>query len=258
MSLPGLQKMCGLLLAAFLCVPAWASKTDTTSTPPGTLNYVEGQAQFNDTSLNPTSIGQSTLQDGQTLRTESGKAELVLTPGVYLRAGDNTSVKMMDSSLTDTSLKLLAGHAIVEVTDIYKQNDIRVQEGTATSHLVKNGLYEFDLRENQIRVFQGEAIVHDGDQRVKLKAGHDMSLAGNGLSRSQKFDKQAFEQSDLYKWSNLRSTYLAEANIGSPQWAEANGSYGLGPWGYGPGWWGPGWDWGWGWGPWGGWWGPWW
>jgi FecR protein len=239
------QVMAGSFLAGILCVPAWASNTDANSAVPGTLNYVEGQAQFGDTSLSPKSIGQSTLEVGQTLNTERGNAELVLTPGVFLRAGNNTSVKMVADSLTNTDLDLLKGHAMVEVTDLYKQNDIRVQEGNATARLLKTGLYDFDLKWNQIRVFEGKAVVHEGDRDVVLKRGHEITLAENAPKKSQKFDKETLTQDELWKWSTLRSTYLAEANEGSAQWTAVNG------------WYGPGWGWGWGgwWGPgWGGWW----
>jgi hypothetical protein len=262
MKLSRLQGMASLCLAAILCVPAWASNTDTDSALPGTLNYVEGHAQFNGTSLNSKSVGESTLGVGQTLSTQGGKAELVLTPGVFLRAGDNTSVKMVADSLTNTMLKLVEGHAMVEVTELYKQNDIRIREGNTVTRLLKPGLYDFDLNQNQVRVFDGKAIVSEGDRHVTLKAGHDTTLADNALSKSHKFNKEAFVNDELYKWNSLRSTYLAEANVGSAQWAMTNGWYDWG-WGWGPGWWGPGWwgpGWGWGWGGWGwgGWWGPWW
>jgi hypothetical protein len=266
--LSSLQAMVSVLLAAVICVPAWASNTDTTSTMPGTLNYVEGHVQFNDTSLDSKSVGESMLGVDQTLNTKRGKAELVLTPGVFLRAGDNTSVKMVADSLTNTELELLKGEAMVEVTDLYKENDIRIREGNATARLLKPGLYDFDLNQNEIRVFNGKASVTEGDRHVMLKSGRDTALTGDSFTKPRKFDKEAFEN-DLYRWSNLRSTYIAEANEGSGQWTMAYGWYGPGWWG--PGWWGPGWGWGWGgwgwdgwgwdgwWGPgWGGWWGPWW
>jgi FecR protein len=246
------QVMSVLFLAAVLSLPAWASNTDTNSALPGTLNYVEGQAQFNGTSLNSKSVGQSTLEVGQTLKTQDGKAELLLTPGVFLRSGENTSVKMIADSLTNTELDLVKGHAMVEVTLLYKQNDIRIQEGNAIARLIKTGLYDFDLNHNQIRVLNGEAIVKEGDREITLKGNHEISLTENAPRKTSHFDKKAYQNNDLYAWNSLRSTYLAEANIGSDQWAIANGWYG---WGWGPDWWGPGW-WGLGWG-WGGWWGPW-
>jgi hypothetical protein len=262
MKLSGWHVCCSLFLAALLCVPAWAadadtnsaSATDTYSTLPGTLKYVEGQAQFNGNALNPKSVGE-TLGIGQTVSTERGHAELVLTPGVYLRVGDNSSVKMNDNSLSNTVLHLLDGHVMVDVTEFHKENDIRIKEGNATTRLLKTGLYDFDLSANQIRVFKGRASVDEGDRSVTLTAGHDVTLAENAPKKAKKFDESKLKTSTLYRWNDLRSTYMAEANPEN-QWGLYNPYWGPYWGGWGPGWgWG---DWGWGWGGWGGPWGWWW
>ena len=68
------------LLAAILSAPAWGSETSAQSAIPGTLNYVEGQASIGDQALSSKSIGTAELQPGQSLVTEKGKAEVLLTP----------------------------------------------------------------------------------------------------------------------------------------------------------------------------------
>ncbi|MGA7472186.1 MAG: hypothetical protein WBW60_05610, partial [Candidatus Sulfotelmatobacter sp.] len=119
-----LQGLASLFLAALLSVPAWASNNaSSNSAVPGTVNYVEGQAYVADQPLDHNSIGKTTLEVGQSLNTDTGKAEILLTPGVFLRVGDNTSVKMVSAGLTDTELRLDQGHAMVEVDQIYPQND---------------------------------------------------------------------------------------------------------------------------------------
>ena len=80
-----------VILAAILSAPAWASKTAL----PGTLNYVEGNASIGEQTLNSQSIGSAELQPGQSLVTGNGKAEVLLIPGVFLRVGNNSSVKMI-------------------------------------------------------------------------------------------------------------------------------------------------------------------
>src|SRR6266849_3032492 len=171
------QGFASLFLAALLCVPAWASNPRANSAVPGTLNYVEGQAYVAGQSLDHNSIGNTTLEVGQSLTTEKGKAEILLTPGVFLRAGYNSSVKMVAAGLTDTELKLAQGLAMVEVTQIHPQNDLRVVQGDATARIMKPGLYDFDSQQNQIRVFDGEAMVREGDKQIKLKAGHELTVA---------------------------------------------------------------------------------
>ena len=241
------QGLSGLVLAALLSVPAWANTASSNSAVPGTLNYVEGQVSLADQPLDHNSIGKTTVEVGQSLNTQTGKAEILLTPGVFLREGDNSSVTMVNSGLADTELRLTQGHAMVEVDQIYPQNDLRVQEGNATARIMKPGLYDFDLQQNQMRVFDGEAMVQEGDKQIKLKAGHELAVAQNAPEKTEKFDKKAMNGDDLYRWSSLRSDYTAEANVDAARIVVADGWYG-GGW-YGAGFWGPGWG-GWYWDPW--------
>jgi hypothetical protein len=258
MKLFQVQGLAALFLAALLSVPASATATVATtsagsnSAVPGTVNYVEGQATIADHALDQMSVGKTNLEAGQTLDTQKGKVELLLTPGVFLRIGDNSSVTMLSTGLADTEVRLTQGHAIVEVDDIYKQNDLRVIEGDTVVRMMKPGLYDFNLRQNEVRVFDGEAQVQDGDREIRLKSGHELNVASTGQVKAASFNKKDYEDGSLYNWSSLRSSYLAEANIN-----EANTLAAEGGWGF----WGPGWGWGgwgWGWGGWGGWgWDPW-
>lgn len=219
----------GLVLAAMLSVPVWAANAAL----PGTLNYVEGQANVGDQTLNAKQIGSVELQAGETLDTQSGKAEILLTPGVFLRVGDNGAAQLVSSSLTNTEARIDKGQAMVEVAEIHEDNLLRIASNGATTQLLKDGLYGFDADSGAVRVFKGEALVRDGDQQVKVKGGHEVDLNGTAKLKSRKFDKNSFEQSDLYRFSNLRSEYLAEANVDAARTYYAGG----------PGWYGPGWYW---------------
>jgi len=217
-------------LAGVLSALAWGANTAL----PGTINYVEGQAQIGDQSLDAKSIGSAQLQAGQSLRTQSGKAEVLLTPGVFLRLGDNSAAEMISPRLTKTEVTIQEGDALVEVAEIHGENDLRIREDGATALLLKTGIYSFDAANKQIRVFDGKAEVLDGDRQITVKGGHEVDLSAP--LKSQKFDKNDYKQSDLYRWSSLRSSYLAEANIDAARTYYVNG------W-YGPGWIGAGWYW---------------
>ncbi len=60
------------LMAAILTLPAWGLDTNKNSAVPGTLNYVEGQAEIGNEALKSKSIGNVELQPGQTVNTETG------------------------------------------------------------------------------------------------------------------------------------------------------------------------------------------
>lgn len=229
MRLPRLKTLSGFLLAAVLTAPAWAANTAL----PGTLNYIEGQATVGDQSLNAKSVGSVELLPGQTLTTGNGKAEILLTPGVFLRVGDNSEVKMVSSNLTNTEADLTKGQATVEVAEIHQYNNLRVGQNGASTQMLKDGLYAFDADHDQVRVFKGEAVVQDNDQNVKMKAGHELDLNQTVKLKATKFDEKAYQMSDLYRFSYLRSEYLAEANVDMAR------QYYVG----GPRWYGPGWYW---------------
>ncbi|MGH9510760.1 MAG: FecR domain-containing protein [Terriglobales bacterium] len=229
MRIPGLKAFAGFFLAAILSAPALGDAGRANSALPGTLNYVEGQASIGSQVLNSEAIGSSELQSGQSLTTQNGKAEVLLTPGVFLRVGADSSVTMVSPSITDTELAVNKGRAMVEVAEIHPQNDIRITEDGATTKLLKTGLYDFDSNRNEVRVFDGKAVTEDEGHRVTVKGSHEVNLAQGSTFKAKKFDKKSFEEGDLYRWSSLRSAYLAEANVDAAGIYAAN----IGPWGAG-------------------------
>ncbi len=234
-----IQALGSLSLACALAIPAWGAAAPSRETAnPGSLNYVEGQASIGAETLGPKSVGSADLAAGQSLVTRNGRVEVLLTPGVFLRVGDNSSVTMLSPSLIDTKLRVDKGDATVEVDEIHRQNDLQITEDGATTRLLHTGFYDFDANQGDVRVLQGQAVVLDGDRRVKVKGGHEVDIqATNGSLSEHKFNKDAYKSGDsLYCWSSLRSAYVAEANV------NAAPAYYVGGW-YGPGWWGAGWYW---------------
>jgi hypothetical protein len=217
-----------LALAMSIPLTALAATPDRPRTGrPGTVNYVEGQASIGSQTLNEKSGGSVELTSGQTLTTQNGKVEVLLTPGVLLRVGDNSTLKMVSPSLSNTEVELDSGRAMIDAAEVLPDNRLIVDEGNASIELTKRGLYDFDAAQGQIRVFDGEAIVTEGGKHTKVKAGHTVNLSGSLKSRS--FNRDQYAQDDLYRWSSLRSSYLAEANYNEAPY------YAGGPY-FAPGW----------------------
>lgn len=126
-----LKALGSFILAALLSSPVWGAS------PPevGTLNYVEGQAEINGQPVTGKSVGSAVLGADQSLDTEKGRAEILLTPGIFLRLDDNSSVKMVDSGLADTVVALQHGRAMVEVTEIRRENNVRLNEDNVSTRL---------------------------------------------------------------------------------------------------------------------------
>ncbi len=182
---------------------------------PGTLNYVEGQVSVAGSPVTSHSVGTTTLEAGQAIQTKVGRAEVLLTPGIYLRVGSNSTLKMVSPDLTHTEVALVSGKADVEVDNIYKQNDILVDQGGSQARLLKPGLYAFNTTKATMRVFEGEANVVPIDNRddvkhITVKSSHKLLIDGTP-SKPVHFQKEG-SQDGLYAWSSLRSEYLGEAN----------------------------------------------
>jgi hypothetical protein len=75
-----------ILLIVVLLVPAWSQQANSHTPRPGSINYVEGQASVGAEPLDPNAIGSVDLAKDQFLTTQAGKVEVLLTPGIFLRA----------------------------------------------------------------------------------------------------------------------------------------------------------------------------
>jgi hypothetical protein len=230
-------------LNAFLALPAMiilpAGLAIAAGSPiPGAVNYVEGQVSIAGQPVTPQSVGSVQLQPNQVIETGQGHAELLLTPGVFLRLGDNSSVRLVSPNLGDTRVELLQGRAIVEVAEIFKDSNVWVMLDGASTRLDKEGLYSFDANARLVQVFDGEATVQANDHQVNLKKERQLALVEP--FKSAHFDAKAqAAQNPLYAWSNLRSEYEAEASMQSARTVFVGG----GPYWYGAGWyWNPYWD----------------
>lgn len=230
------------LLAGILSVPAWAqtypnmNQTNPNMNAPqqgpniGMINYIEGQASIDSQPLNPSAVGQASLQAGQVLNTQNGRVEILLTPGVILRLDANSAVMMNSPGLANTDLTLQRGRAIVEADQVLPGNNIMIRVGNAATRLQRNGLYEIDANSGLIRTFDGQAAIQVNGRDIDVKAGHQLALNTNEKLKVRGFDKKANED-ELYRWASLRSAYLAEANVNAARMYTAGG-----PNFYGAGW----------------------
>jgi hypothetical protein len=225
----------GLGWAMVLATSGWAH--DVHPARPGSINYVEGNACIGTQDLGPKSPGSVDLGRGETLTTETGKVEILLTPGVFLRVADNSSVRMLSPGLANTEIAVEKGRAAIEGLDIRKENNIRIILNDTSTKLVSNGLYEFDETQNEIRVFRGKADVYAKDQEITLTREREIDLNGEGKLKARDFDTRKYED-EFFRWSALRSGYLSEASVD-----EARLYIGYGPGWYGPFWYGAGWYW---------------
>jgi hypothetical protein len=212
---------------------AWAQQV--ISAHSGVIHFVEGQVTLEGTPVQPKFAEFPDVKNGQTLASQDGRAEVLLTPGVILRIGENSSFKMLSNSRSDTRLEVLSGEAVVEVGELLANNAITLVSGDAHIELIKRGLYLVSSDPAKLRVYEGEARVTAGNQTLVAHKGREV-LMGAVL------DMSGFEVKDvdaLMRWASRRSEALAQANVSSARTASSQGyvgsGYGNGGYGYGNG-----------------------
>ena len=218
-----------LRLAGLLSLSSILALAQTTVGRPGAINYVEGDVTLNGGALNAKSVGSTEVAPGQTLRTGQGKAEILLTPGVFVRLDDHSSLQMVSPALTDTEVQLTSGRAMVEVDQILKENHLAVIDSGFSTTLEKTGLYRFQASPAMVAVYDGKAETRVDDRNIEVGKGKQLALIA-GVRKPVKFD--GAKTGELYAWSKLRSSYMAEANAASAQTIFGDNPY----WYYGTGW----------------------
>lgn len=199
---------------------AWAQQV--ISAHSGVIHFVEGQVTLEGQPVQPKFAEFPDVKNGQTLAAQDGRAEVLLTPGVILRIGENSSFKMLSNNRSDTRLAVLSGSAIVEVGELLPSNAITLIYGDTHVELIKKGLYRVDAGGDpgKLRVYDGEARVTAGDQTLVAHKGREV-LLGTVL------DMNGFDVKDtdaLMRWAARRSEYLAQANVSAARTASNLGS----------------------------------
>lgn len=153
---------------------------------------------------------QDNLDAGDRLTTgASGRAEMLLNPGSYLRLAEHSEIELIDTSLDAVRLKLLRGSALVEVTGGDEQRALTEVTTPQTVVVInRKGLYRVDAvnATTTVRVRKGRAIVGG----VTVKDGRQIVIDRSGTGQVVKFDRKIEDSFDL--WSGQRAGTLAAAN----------------------------------------------
>jgi hypothetical protein len=196
-----------VVLAGASC--AWGQSV--ISAQSGMVHYVEGKVLLEGQPVEPKFGDFPAVKNNEVLETAEGRAEVLLTPGVFLRLAENSSFKMLSNRLSDTAFEVLSGSAMVEVDELMKDNAITVRYKDATMALSKQGLYRVDADSGKLRVYDGEADVTYGIKTVQVHKGKQVELTETLLAST--FDVK--DTDAFYRWVSRRSEYIASANVSS-------------------------------------------
>jgi hypothetical protein len=209
-----------------------ATAQSVISAKSGIIHYVEGRVFLNDFLVESKFSQFPDIKENQQLRTEEGRVEVLLTPGVFLRMGENSAIRMVTNRLIDTRLELLSGEVVVEADELLKDNGVTIVYKDYAVQLQKHGVYRIDSEPARLRVYDGEALVDLNGKTQEVKEGH--ALAMDGELHVAGFDKKK-DTDELYLWGAHRSEYIAMANVSAAKMVADSGTYaGTSSWYFNP------------------------
>ncbi len=158
------------------------------------------------------------MRNGDLLSTEPGAfAEVLLNPGAYLRLNEKTSLRALNTSLTNVQFELVGGSAILEVGEVSKESPLQINTPHGQFVVKRDGLHRFDIAGNATRVAvrQGEIWLGSREEVMaksgtKIGRGKTALVKGPGAPELAKVDRDAFDNFDV--WSFNRAQTLVAAN----------------------------------------------
>src|SRR6516165_5039226 len=105
--------MRSLLAAVILLSPAAAQSV--LSTKSGMITYVEGKVLLNNKIIQVMPRHPPEMPDYLVLRTEHGRAEVMLNACAVLHIDENSSIRLLANTLTYPQVELVSGTAVVEL-----------------------------------------------------------------------------------------------------------------------------------------------
>lgn len=146
------------------------------STHSGIVLFSEGAVYLGNEPLTPHVGRFPSVPKGAELRTDEGRAELLLTPTVFLRIDEKSAIRMVTNELSDTRIELLAGSAVVDgagpgpgtsVTLLYRKWSVR---------LLEQGRYRIDADTARLWALHGNVQVSAGDDQRRVSVEQGMFL----------------------------------------------------------------------------------
>jgi hypothetical protein len=185
---------------ALLAVPAAAQRT--LAARPGTISYVEGTVLLDGKALD-TAARPPVMNLDSVLRTENGRAEILLNPCGVLHVDANSSVRLLADEVKNVRMELLTGGAIAQVDGGAKYAGVGLLIRQTAVRLGKNGIYRFGGDPPRVKVWDGVATVMEAG---KVGAGHEWT-PGGGTAKFNRNRNDALE-----RWHDDRIRALVAAS----------------------------------------------
>jgi hypothetical protein len=201
-----------VLFALLGCAAAFSQAV--VSTHAGVLNFAEGAVLIDDQPVQVKAGAFSNVKEGAVLRTEHGRAEVLLTPGVFLRIDENSAFRMVSSELSKPRVEFLRGSAIVDSNDSSGNNPLVLGFKSYDIRFPKPGVYRLDSDPGVFETYTGEAeLAAKGEIPKKIDESNQFFFGiGTEIKKYGDGEVDAFSE-----WARNRATTITADNQASAQ-----------------------------------------
>ena len=219
MNLPRILPL--LAAAALLIAPAYGQMA--ISAKAGLINVADGEVFVDGKAVEHNPNGFTTIPKDGTLKTAEGRAEVLLTPGSFLRVSEFSSFRLADNNTDNVAIDLLEGAALVEVTELLDQNQLTFRAQNQVIRPMKGGVYLIEISPvARVRAYDGgEVMVSVNDEQFVVKSNRELVASADGWVVN-KFDSA--DTDPLYRWAKRRSEYISMANLSAARTAPGRNS----------------------------------
>jgi len=146
------------------------------STHSGIVHFFEGSVYLGEQLLESHPGKFPSVPPGAELRTAEGRVEVLLTPGVFVRVGEWSTIRMIANQLSDSRVELLAGSAVVDSAEPSSGTSATLIYKNWSVQFLEQGVYRIDSDPPRLWVLQGKAEVSADTDREALSVGHGMCV----------------------------------------------------------------------------------
>lgn len=233
----------GFIALALLLLAPLAQAQYLVSSKAGFVNRVEGTVNLKSPdnvleSLSKASMGTQMKEGDRLSTTADSHAELLLSPGSYLRLNEKTQIEAVRTMFDNTRFDIIQGSVILEIGEIDKNLPLEIGTPRSVVAINKMGIYRIDVvgKDVAVSVRKGEAYLGTRDQLLaksasKIGGNKVYRLIGDAAPQTAKLSTKVFDAFD--QWSFLQAESLVAANYGTLTRARSRGAL-LSGWIYDP------------------------
>jgi len=182
------------------------------STHAGVVHFFEGAVYLDDEPLESHLGKFSTIPQGGELRTAKGRAEVLLTPGVFIRVGEQSAIRMVANQLSDTRVELLSGSAVVDSAEPVSGTSVKLLYKNWSVHFLEQGVYRINSEPPHLWVSRGKAEVSGGNPGDGLLLNRGMDLAFAPMLAPSQSPERDRPRDGLAQWDDGRRQSIAADN----------------------------------------------